>query len=134
MYVKSNNRRHTLTSFLSSHNAYLQDNVSTTATGSSFLKPLNSSYSFISMILQTIFQVQTLYAILYPITALSQAELTTNGKEKCRLEKYFCSVNVKNISSHNLRISEILLVLRTREFTDIFITVDEICFEFTSQK
>ena len=41
---------------------------------------------------------------------------------------YFFSANTKNISSHVLKISENLLVLCTREFTDIFITFDEIYF------
>ena len=40
--------------------------------------------------------------------------------------------NAKNISSQMLNISEILLILRTCEFTDIFITVDKICLVFTS--
>ena len=39
---------------------------------------------------------------------------------------YFFSVDTKNISSHVLKISENSLVLRTRVFTDIFITFDEI--------
>ena len=46
----------------------------------------------------------------------------------------FFSVNTKNISSHVLKISENSLVLRTCEFTDIFITFDEIYLVFTSKK
>ena len=38
---------------------------------------------------------------------------------------------IYNISSHVLKISEISLVPRIREFTDIFITFDEIYFVFT---
>ena len=47
---------------------------------------------------------------------------------------YFFSINTTNISSHVMEISEISLVLHTREFTDIFITVDEIYLVFTSKK
>ena len=47
---------------------------------------------------------------------------------------FFYSVNTKYISSHVLRISEISFVLRTCEFTDIFITFDEIYLVFTSKK
>ena len=47
---------------------------------------------------------------------------------------FFFLVNTKNISSHVLKISENALVLRTREFTDIFITFDEIYLVFTSKK
>ena len=43
------------------------------------------------------------------------------------------SVNTKNISSHVLKISENSLALRTGEFTDIFITFDEIYLVFTSK-
>ena len=46
---------------------------------------------------------------------------------------FFVSVNTKNISSHVLKISENSLVLRTREFTDIFITF-EINLVVTSKK
>ena len=46
---------------------------------------------------------------------------------------YFFPVNTKNISSHVLYISEILLMLRTHEFTDIFSTFDEIYLVFTSK-
>ena len=67
-----------------------------------------------------------MFSIFYPITALSQAELTRNDLE--------IWVNIKIFSSHVLKISEISFVLRTREFTDIFITVDEICLVFTSNK
>ena len=48
---------------------------------------------------------------------------------------FFFSVNTKNISSHVLKISEnSLVLLRTREFTDIFITFDEIYLVFISKK
>ena len=49
-------------------------------------------------------------------------------------ENLLFSVNTKNISSNVLKISENSLVLRTREFTDIFITLDEIYLVFTSKK
>ena len=52
------------------------------------------------------------------------------GKNKKKI--YFFSVNTRNISSHVLKISEILLELRTREFTNIFTTFDEIYLVFTS--
>ena len=55
-----------------------------------------------------------------------------NGKNKKKI--YFFSVNTKNISSHVLKISAILLVLRTREITDILKTFDEIYLDFTSKK
>ena len=55
-----------------------------------------------------------------------------NGKKKKKI--YFFSVNTKNISSHVLKISAILLVLRTREITDIFNTFDEIYLVVTSKK
>ena len=45
----------------------------------------------------------------------------------------FFSVNT-NISSHVLKISSFLLVLRTRENADIFNTLDEIYLVFTSKK
>ena len=54
------------------------------------------------------------------------------GKNKKKI--YFFSVNIKNISSHVLKISAISLVLRTREITDIFNTFDEIYLVFTSKK
>ena len=54
--------------------------------------------------------------------------------EKKNKKKIFFSVNTKIISSHVLKISENLLVLRTREFTDIFIIFDEIYLVFTSKK
>ena len=44
---------------------------------------------------------------------------------------YFFPVNTKIISSHVLKISEISLVSCTREFTDSFITFDEIYLVFT---
>ena len=46
--------------------------------------------------------------------------------EKRLKENLLFSVSTKNISSNVLKISENSLVLRTREFTDIFITFDEI--------
>ena len=52
-----------------------------------------------------------------------------NGKNKKK--NYFFSINTKNISSHVLKISAILLVLRTRENTDIFNTFDKIYLVFT---
>ena len=55
-----------------------------------------------------------------------------NGKNKKKI--YFFSVNTKNISSHVLKISAILLVLRTRKITDIFNTFDEIYLVLTSKK
>ena len=54
------------------------------------------------------------------------------GKNKKKI--YFFSINTKNISSHVLKISAILLVLRTREISDIFITFDEIYLVFTLKK
>ena len=54
------------------------------------------------------------------------------GKNKKKI--YFFSVNTKNISSHVLKISAISLVLRTREFSDIFNTFDEIYLVFTEKK
>ena len=55
-------------------------------------------------------------------------------EKKNKKKIYYFSVNTKNISSHVLKISENSLVLRTREFTDIFITFDEIYLVFTSKK
>ena len=43
-------------------------------------------------------------------------------------------VNIKNISSHVLKISAISLVLRTPEIANIFGTFDEIYLVFTSKK
>ena len=54
------------------------------------------------------------------------------GKNKKKI--YFFSVNTENISSHVLKISAISLVLRTREFSDIFNTFDEIYLVFTEKK
>ena len=65
-------------------------------------------------------------AVCFPLVFLE--------RKKINKEKIFCSVNAKNISSQMLNISEILLILRTREFTDIFITVDKICLVFTSKQ
>ena len=47
---------------------------------------------------------------------------------------FFFSVTTKSISYHVLKISEISLVLRTGELTDIFITFDEIYLVFTENK
>ena len=47
-------------------------------------------------------------------------------QEKKKKKIYFFDVNTKINSSHVLKLSEISFVLRTREFTDIFITFDEI--------
>ena len=47
-------------------------------------------------------------------------------------ENFLFSVNTKNISSHVLKISEISFVLRTREFTDVFLSFDEIYLVITS--
>ena len=55
-------------------------------------------------------------------------------REKNKKNIYFFEVNTKHISSHVLKISENSLVLRTREFTDIFIKFDEIYLVFTSKK
>ena len=55
-------------------------------------------------------------------------------EKKIKRKFTFFSVNTKIISSHVLKISENSLVLRTREFTDIFITFDEIYLVFTSKK
>ena len=54
--------------------------------------------------------------------------------EKKFKENLLFSVNAKNISSNVLKISENSLVLRTREYTDIFITFDETYLVFTSKK
>ena len=58
--------------------------------------------------------------------------LVLEGKNK--KENLLFLVDTKNISSQLLKISEISLVLHTREFTDIFITFDEIYLIFTSKK
>ena len=55
-------------------------------------------------------------------------------EKKIKRKFTFFSVNTKIISSHVLKISENSLVLRTREFIDIFITFDEIDLVFTSKK
>ena len=57
-------------------------------------------------------------------------ETKKNNKKKI----YFFSVNTKNISAHVLKISEISLVLHTRELTDNFITFDEIYLVFITKK
>ena len=64
------------------------------------------------------------HAVCFPLVFL----------EKKFKKNLLFSVNTKNISSHVLKISENSLVLRTREFTDIFITFDEIYLVFTSKK
>ena len=64
-------------------------------------------------------------AVCFPLVLL---------EKKNKKKIYFFSVNTKNISSHVLKISENTLVLRTREFTDIFIAFDEIYLVFTSKK
>ena len=46
----------------------------------------------------------------------------------------FVLVNTKTISSHVMKISENSLMLRTREFTNIFISFNEIYLVFTSKK
>ena len=45
----------------------------------------------------------------------------------------FFSVNTKYMSSHALKTSKILLVLRTRNNSDVFNTLDEIYLVFTSK-
>ena len=47
-------------------------------------------------------------------------------KIKRKFTLFFFSANTKNISSHVLKISSIIHVLRTRENADIFNTFDEI--------
>ena len=54
--------------------------------------------------------------------------------EKYNIKKYSFSVNTKNTSSHVLKISQISLVLRSRENANIFNTFDEIYLVFTSKK
>ena len=54
--------------------------------------------------------------------------------DKIKNKIYLFSVNTKNNSSHVLKISAILLVLRTREITDIFNALDEIYLVFTPKK
>ena len=62
---------------------------------------------------------------VFPVSSLREK----NEKRK----NTFFSVNTKNISSHVLKISEISRVLRTREFTDLFISFDEIYLAFTEK-
>ena len=64
-------------------------------------------------------------AVCFPLVLL---------EKKIKRKFTFFSVNTKNISSHELKISVNSLVLRTREFTDIFITFDEIYLVFTLKK
>ena len=47
---------------------------------------------------------------------------------------YFSSENTKFISSRELKTSEFTLVLRTRENSDVFNTLDEICIWHSPQK
>ena len=47
---------------------------------------------------------------------------------------FFFSVNTKNISFRELKTSEFSLVLRTRENSDVFNTLDEINLVFTSKE
>ena len=54
--------------------------------------------------------------------------------EKNKKKIYFFSVNIKNISSHVLKISAISRVRSTSEIADIFNTFDEIYLVFTSKK
>ena len=61
-------------------------------------------------------------AVCFPLVLLNR-----ENKKKIN----FFSVNTKTVSSHVLKISEISLLLCTREFTDIFITFDEIYLVFT---
>ena len=56
-------------------------------------------------------------AVCFPLALLEKR------KEKDNLLLF---VNIKTISSHVLKISENLLVLRTRELTDIFIKYESI--------
>ena len=64
-------------------------------------------------------------AVCFPLVLL---------EKKNKKKIYFFFGTYQNISSHVLKISENSLVLRTREFTDIFITFDEIDLVFTSKK
>ena len=47
---------------------------------------------------------------------------------------YFLSVNTKYISSRDLKTSQFSLVLRTREYFDVFNSLDETYLVFTSKK
>ena len=60
------------------------------------------------------------HAVCFPLVFLEKKE------KKKKKENLLFSVNTKNISSNVLKISENSVVLRTREFTDIFIIFDEI--------
>ena len=55
-------------------------------------------------------------------------------KHKIKRKFTFFLVNTKYISSCELKISEFSLVLHTRENSDVFNTLDEIYFIFTSKK
>ena len=61
------------------------------------------------------------HAVCFPLVFL----------EKKFKENLLFLVNAQNISSNVLKISENSLVLRTREFTDTFITFDETYLVFT---
>ena len=56
--------------------------------------------------------------------------------KKCNIKRKitFFSVNTKYISSRELKTSEFSLVLRTRENSVVFNTLDEIYLVFTSKK
>ena len=71
----------------------------------------------------------SLDAVCFPLVLLEKKYI-----KKIYLFFFFFLVNTKTISSHVLKISENSLVLRTREFTDIFITFDEIYLVVTSKK
>ena len=61
----------------------------------------------------------------------ARAETNVNSLYLVRTPLLFVG-NTKNISFHVLKISAISLVLRTRKFTDIFITFDGIHLVFNS--
>ena len=61
--------------------------------------------------------------VCFPLVPLERK----NTKKKIS----FFSVNAKIITSHDLKISEISLVLRTCEFTDIFVMINEMYLVFT---
>ena len=55
-------------------------------------------------------------------------------KYKIKRNLIFWGVNTKHISSRNSKTSEFLLVLRTRENSDVFNTFDKLYLVFTSKK
>ena len=69
-------------------------------------------------------------------TSFSVGETLHVADKKVRNKKksYLFSVNTKYISSRELKTSEFSLVLRTRENSDVFKTLDEIYLVFTSKK